>query len=37
MKKVSKENEKQFFDWTFEFGARKPVSKDDGLEKRKFG
>lgn len=27
MKEVSKENEKQFFDWTFEFGARKPVSK----------
>lgn len=26
MKEVSKENEKQFFDWTFEFGARKPVS-----------
>lgn len=27
MKEVSKENEKELFDWTFEFGARKPVSK----------
>lgn len=27
MKEINKENEKQFFDFTFEFGVRKPVSK----------